>query len=249
MMEALASPPAAANMALVQRVRSMLWVRADASRAVQMQAYMKSGLPFLGVPPQGVRAVCRGAFAAVRLDGPEAWRGTALALWREATYREERYAALELLVHPLYRAYRTLDVLPLCEELVVTGAWWDTVDTVAGCLLGELLGVSPRAVGEEMRRWARDRNVWKRRAAILCQVWRGGETDPGLLFGCIEASLGERSFYLRKAIGVALRHYAGSDPGAVTAYLEANAGRLSAESKREAVRRLRGHGRPCDGEA
>ena len=28
-----------------------------------------------------------------------AWRATILALWREATYREQRYAAIELAVH------------------------------------------------------------------------------------------------------------------------------------------------------
>ncbi len=248
-MDAVAAPRAMANTALIQRLRSALWVRADASRAVQMQAYMKSEMPFLGISAPGVRAVCRAAFAAVRPGGPEVWRCTILALWREATYREERYAALELLEHPHYRSYRTVDILPLYEELVVTGAWWDTVDIIAAHGLGELLRQAPGVMAGEMRRWARDHNVWKRRGAILCQLSLGADTDRELLFDCITASVSERSFFLRKAIGWALRQYARTDPEAVAAFVEAHARTLSALSKREALRRLRGSGLPGTGDA
>ena len=249
MMDAAASAAATANTALVQRLRSALWMRADASRAVQMQAYMKSEMPFLGVPAPGVRAVCRAAFAAVRPGGPDVWRSTVIALWREATYREERYAALELLEHPHYRPYRTMDILPLYEELVVTGAWWDTGDVIAAHGLGELLLQAPVAMAAEMRRWARDHNVWKRRSAILCQLSLGADTDRQLLFDCIGPSVGERSFFLRKAIGWALREYGLTDPQAVAAYVGAHAGSLSALSKREALRRLRGSGLPGTADA
>ena len=60
-----------------------------------------------------------------------AWRDTALNLWRSADHREERYAAIELTGYHAYRHHQVLAALPMYEEMVVTGAWWDYVDDVA----------------------------------------------------------------------------------------------------------------------
>jgi 3-methyladenine DNA glycosylase AlkD len=103
-----------------------------------MQAYMKSELPYLGVQLGPLRKAARGAFAGRRLATFDAWRDTVLALWRGARYREERYAALQLAGERAYAEYRTAAALPLYDELVVTGAWWDYVDWVATRHLREL---------------------------------------------------------------------------------------------------------------
>jgi DNA alkylation repair enzyme len=59
------------------------------------------------------------------------WLATILALRREAGHREERHAAIALASDRRYRAERTSqDALPLFEELIVTGAWWDLIDAV-----------------------------------------------------------------------------------------------------------------------
>ena len=44
-----------------------------------------------------------------------------------------------------------------------------------------------------MRRWARDENMWKRRAAILCQLGFKRETDLKLLYDCIEPNLARQA--------------------------------------------------------
>ena len=102
---------------------------------------MKSAQPFRGVPAPPRERLCRAAFAAHPLPSFAAWSDTALALWREACYREERYCALALLAHPDYALHaRSMAALPLFEECIVSGAWWDMVDTVAprvGALLLE----------------------------------------------------------------------------------------------------------------
>ena len=86
-----------------------------------MQRYMKSEMPFLGVQKPGRVALARKVFPAhVSLD-------MVLTLWREATYREERYMALAL----LDRRPMEMAALRVYEELIVTGAWWDFVDAVA----------------------------------------------------------------------------------------------------------------------
>ena len=54
----------------------------------------------------------------------------------------------------------------------------------------------------------------------------------------IEANLDDRSFWLRKAIGWALREYARTDPDWVRAYVASAGDRLSGLSRREALKHL-----------
>jgi 3-methyladenine DNA glycosylase AlkD len=90
----------------------------------------------------------------------------------------------------------------------------------------------------KMLQWSRSRNLWKRRSAILCQLSFKNETDLDLLYAAIEPSLGSKEFFLQKAIGWALRQYAWTDPREVRRYVRANADRLSALSKREALKNI-----------
>ena len=89
-----------------------------------------------------------------------------------------------------------------------------------------------------MRRWAVDRNLWKRRSAILSQLGFKGQTDLDLLYACIEPNLDRPEFFLRKAIGWALRQYAWTDPREVKRYVKANQARLSPLSVREATKNI-----------
>jgi 3-methyladenine DNA glycosylase AlkD len=54
----------------------------------------------------------------------------------------------------------------------------------------------------------------------------------------VEANLDDRSFWLRKAIGWALREYSRTDPDWVRAEVDVLGERLSGLSRREAIRRL-----------
>jgi len=85
--------------------------------------------------------------------------------------------------------------------------------------------------------WSRDANLWKRRTAILCQLSFKATTDEELLFACIAPNMGEKDFFIRKAIGWALREYARTDPAAVRAFVAAHPG-LSPLSVREALKHL-----------
>ena len=77
--------------------------------------------------------------AAQRLPSFEAWRAAVLELWHAAAFREERYAALFIVGYRDYKAFRTLEALPLYQELIVSGAWWDLVDGLASHEVGDLL--------------------------------------------------------------------------------------------------------------
>jgi 3-methyladenine DNA glycosylase AlkD len=89
-----------------------------------------------------------------------------------------------------------------------------------------------------MDSWARDDNLWVVRTAILHQLHYGAHTDVSRLFGYCAAQAGHRDFFVRKAIGWALRHYARTDPSAVREFVEAHRSSLSGLSVREATKHL-----------
>jgi 3-methyladenine DNA glycosylase AlkD len=223
---------------LLLALRRELAALGDPERARGAQAYMKSAMPFHGVGAVPLRAVCRSVFAELDLPDPGTFRREVLGVFRGATYREELYAAVELARLKRAAPLRDLAFLPVCEEMVVTGAWWDVVDPVASHLLGELLRKEPRRMRREMLAWAGCGDLWKRRSAILCQLGFKRDTDLDLLYACIEPALGSKEFFLRKAIGWALRQYARTDPEGVRRYVREHADRLSGLSRREATKHL-----------
>ena len=199
---------------------------------------MKSEMPFRGVKTPARRALSRELFQAHRLETFEAWQGAVMDLWRAARYREERYLAIDLVAHRFYRSFRTLSALPIYEEMIVTGAWWDLVDPIASHRLGELLLQESAAMTLTLRKWSRDENLWKRRSSILAQIRLKAATDLDLFYFCIDGSIGDSGFFSRKAIGWALREHAKTDPGEVRRYVADNEARLSPLSRREAVKNL-----------
>jgi 3-methyladenine DNA glycosylase AlkD len=222
---------------LIREVRSALKKAADPEKAPQMQAYMKSAMRFHGVSGPIQKSLWRTIFTAHPLTAA-AWSDVALTLWREAAFREERYAAIALTDLARYKPYRDRSALPMLEEMIVSGAWWDLVDPLATHHLGDVLRTDRRGVSTLMRRWADDADMWKRRAAILCQIRFKRDTDTDLLYACIEPNLAHTDFFIRKAIGWALRQYAWTDPKAVTRYVNANRDRLSGLSVREALKNI-----------
>lgn len=223
---------------LLLQVRAELQRVADPDRAASMQAYMKSALPYHGVPAVPMRAIFKRLFATLHFDSAAPWREAVLALFRAAQFREERYAAIELSGHRLARPFQDLDALPMYEEMIVSGAWWDYVDTLATHRLGELLRKEPRAVAQVMRTWSRSDDLWKRRSAILCQLQLKQDTDLELLTDCLAPALSSREFFLRKAIGWALRQYARTDPQWVQDYVREHSAELSPLSQREALKHV-----------
>lgn len=225
-------------MSLLATLHDRFVAVAEPERAPAMQAYMKSDMPYLGVSAIPRRAVCAEVFADVSWKASADWQADVLALWRGAGFREERYAALELSGVRAARAFQRIDALPMYAEMIVTGAWWDYVDTIAGDRLIALLRNDPAAMRAAMLDWSTDEDMWKRRSAILCQLRAKGDTDTELLTACMAPSLASKEFFLRKAIGWALRHYARTNADWVKRYVAAHEGELSGLSKREALKHI-----------
>lgn len=218
--------------ALAADIRDALRAAADPALAPGQQAYMKSAMPFLGVRVPEARRLA--TEAARSIGDPDLLREAALELWRHAAYREERYAAQALMALKPLRG--RLDLLEVHEEMIRTGAWWDHVDEVAH-RLADLLDVHPAELSVELRVWADDEDLWIRRAAIIAQLGRRDRVDRALLTDAIEANIADPEFFLRKAIGWALRDCARTDPDWVRAFVDAHPG-LSPLSRREALKHL-----------
>jgi 3-methyladenine DNA glycosylase AlkD len=223
---------------LLLHLRSELKQAADSSKAPEMQKYMKSAMPYHGVPGPVLRQVFKEVFASLSFSDADSWRDTVLYIWHNARFREERYAAIALCEWKKAKAFQTLETLPIYEEMIVTGAWWDVVDVLASRCVGLLLSRYPKSVGKEMLRWSRSEDMWKRRTSIICQLGFKEKTDLKLLYACIEPSLGSKEFFLRKAIGWALRQYAWSNPDEVRRYVRTHEHELSPLSKREALKNI-----------
>lgn len=222
---------------LVRAVRVGLAELADPAKAPEMRRYMKSDMPFRGVQRPERKRLAAQVFAEHPLSDVDVWVGTVLELWRAAEYREERYLALDLTGHRPYARWQRPGLLPLYEELIVTGAWWDFVDEVANRRIGPLVRGYPDELAPLMRAWSRDPDRWKRRTSIICQLGSKADTDVELLAECIEANLHDPDFFLRKGIGWALREFAKTEPGWVRAFVEAHPD-LSPLSRREATKHL-----------
>jgi 3-methyladenine DNA glycosylase AlkD len=223
------------NREVLAAIRAGLREHADPQRGVGAQAYMKSAIPSLGVRVPEVRRLTMAAAAAHPFETPGQLRATVLELWREAKAREERYAAIDLT--GLKMAARDMAMLPVYEEIIRTGAWWDFVDGVSKGI-GSLLQAHRPAMTEVLGSWSTDPDFWIRRASITAQLKAKDQTDRRLLREVLEANLADPEFFIRKAIGWALREFGKTDPEWVRTFVADQGDRLSPLSRREAVRNL-----------
>ncbi|WP_255769534.1 DNA alkylation repair protein [Pseudarthrobacter sulfonivorans] len=223
------------NRDLITAIRTMLMERADPVRAAGAQAYMKSSVLSLGVRVPEVRRCVVAAAAAFPFESPKQLRASVLVLWREAQWREEKYAAIDLT--GLRLAAKDPLTLPVYEEIIRTGAWWDFVDGVSQRICALLLAQRP-LMTPVLLRWSTDDDFWIRRAAITSQLKAKSETDTGLLRTVLEANLADPELFIRKAIGWALREFAKTNPAWVRDFVSEHAAQLSPLSRKEALRHL-----------
>ncbi len=227
-----------ADKSLVAAVRDGLATLGDPAKAPQMQAYMKSAMPFRGVPTPARRELMRGLLAAWAPGERPVWEATVRMLWDGAEYREERYAAIDVCGHRSARTWQDAAAMPMYEHLIVSGAWWDHVDAVAIHFAGPILRADPDTVTPTIRGWATAGDRWLRRSAIIVQNGAKNATDTDLLAEAIDANLDDGDFFLRKGIGWALREYAKTNPEWVRAFVATR--ELSPLSRREATKHLTG---------
>lgn len=216
------------------RVVELFAAAADPEAADSMSAYMRRQFPFYGISAPARRGLQRRAAAG--LAAPSAADLDTIARCRWARDRREcQYAACD----HLRRHVKVLDAgfLATVEHLISKKSWWDTVDALASGVVGPIVAADPGARGV-LDRWLDSEDMWLARAAILHQLGRRDATDADWLFAACLRWAGSPEFFLRKAIGWALRDYAKAEPDRVAAFVDAHRCDLSPLSVREATKHL-----------
>ena len=219
----------------VADVRAALTQIADPQRAPAMRAYMRDQFEFLGAMATTRREVLRSLFR-VKQSSDELL-ACANALWK-LPEREYHYAAVDL----LRRQWKTLTLTDIYAmlELAQRNSWWDTVDALAD-VIGDVVRAArvddPKAQ-RCMDAALKHQDMWVRRIAMLHQLGWRNDTDEKRLFDYALKLASNEDFFIRKAIGWALRDYAHHNPQAVRDFLATTGDRLSPLTRREAGKHL-----------
>ena len=220
---------------IADTIAELLAGRADPEKAEKMASYMKTEMPFYGVQASPRDEIIREVKAQIEVENHEDYKALVLALWNRP-HREEKYIAVRLARR--FSEFIDTRSLPLYEKLVREGAWWDFVDEIAGHLVGGVLDTEPEKTWPVLDEWIEDDLLWIRRTALLAQKRRKERTDEERLFRYCLACADDEEFFIRKAIGWALREYSYIDPDGVRQFLDDHKDRFSALTIREASKRL-----------
>jgi 3-methyladenine DNA glycosylase AlkD len=214
---------------------------AQPQKAPAMAAYMQHHFAFLGVAAPARRQACKPLIKALKACTAAQLFSLVEQLWA-LPEREYQYLAIDLLAQH-YRQLSMQDI-PQLLQLVQNKSWWDSVDALASIIGDVLLAQRSMQMSTQadcqcgMDAALQHPNFWLRRVAILHQLgWREA-TDVARLFSYAKTLAPEQEFFIRKAIGWALRDYARHDPEAVRGFLVAERTHLSALSYREASKHL-----------
>ena len=199
-----------------------------------MAAYMRNQFPFLGLPRPIRRDLDRHINEGQSRPNEQQMADVAKRCWK-LREREYQYFGCDYLQMNVRLASGAL--LADVKSLVATKSWWDTVDTLASRVVGPLVLHQP-GLANSMDNWVRSQNLWIARTAIIHQLTFGESTDQARLFDYCLLRAGDKDFFIRKAIGWALRQYSKTDAVAVRKFVRQNNQRLSPLSVREALKWL-----------
>lgn len=201
-------------------------------RARQMSAYMRNLFPFLGIQTPKRRELSREFLKEAGKKQAVDWEFVKRCWAKEE--REYQYLALDYLKR-MEKWLTARDTVKL-KELALDKSWWDTVDVIDK-LIGNIALNHPK-INEKLLEWSVADNIWLRRIAINHQRGRKEKTDTQLLEKVIVNNLGQKEFFIQKAIGWALREYSKTDPEWVRRFIKKHEGKMAPLSIREASKYL-----------
>ena len=204
---------------------------ADAGKAQPMSKYMRFLFPYFGIKSPDRTELVKAYFKEHGLPDIAELDTVVKELW-SAKEREAHYAALDILEKSVRRLNPSH--LPLIEYLITHQSWWDSVDTIATRLAGEILKQHPEAIAEYTGNWINSSNMWMQRTAILFQLKYGAKTNAPMLFDYITRCASSKEFFIQKGIGWALREYSKTNPQLVKDFIAQTP--LAPLSKREGLK-------------
>lgn len=218
-----------------QQIQVALFAHAHTENAMHMRAYMRSQFDFLGIKTPLRRQLLKDT-GKISASATELFQ-LAQALW-QLPQREFHYVAIDVLAQ--HRKILTLEHIQDLLNLAQQQAWWDSVDGLAA-VIGDVLFAARKNTPHAqvcMDHALHDSSMWIRRIAMTHQLGWRLQTDTQRLFSYAEQLAGEDEFFIRKAIGWALRDFAKWEPDLVRTFVSLHGGRLSPLTVREALKNL-----------
>ena len=216
----------------VDRIEKVYRANSNADKAGPMAKYLKNKFEFFGIPAPERKSIERDYISKHGLPDVQQ-----LPEIIEAAYtrpqRELHYFAM--VIASKLRKKLPEDFIETARFMIVTNSWWDTVDFIAAWIVGELVKAYPGLVAT-MDAWIEDENMWLQRTTILYQLKYKNDTDHKRLFNYCRMHAGQKEFFIRKAIGWALREYSKHNAGAVKQFVADTS--LTPFSKKEALKWL-----------
>jgi 3-methyladenine DNA glycosylase AlkD len=112
---------------------------------------------------------------------------------------------------------------------------WATTDAICGALIGPLLLQHPELCAR-MRVWARDRNMWVRRASIVGLIPRARRGESlDLVYEIARRLHADTEDLIQKAVGWTLREAGKTDMARLERYLRANGAAIPRTTLRYAI--------------
>jgi len=207
--------------------------QADPDRAFQMKKYMKDLFPFFGIQANPRRVICSQLLKDYGLPEKRALFELVKLLW-EKDEREFQHFGAELANK--FKNNIEEDDLELFQWMIVNKSWWDTVDFIASNLVGNYFRKYPQHTHHVMQKWQESGNMWLQRTTLIFQLKYKEKTDVELLTRQILALKDSKEFFIRKAIGWALREYSKTRPDWVKEFVDKTT--MSGLSTREALKRI-----------
>lgn len=213
-------------------------VHSDPDRAEFERRYLKSDREFLGVTVPTVRSVVGSTVRTRDVSSRSDVLALAAACWEHPSF-DARRAAVEVLT--ARRAVLEPRDLTVVEAMIRDGETWAIVDALAQKVAGAIVSAFPSETGPVLDRWSTDADsFWVRRASMLALLddLRAGAGDWDRFTRYADAMLGEREFFIRKAIGWILRDTSKKRPDLVWEWVEPRLDEMSGVTRREALKYL-----------
>ena len=220
----------------IEGLHLTLLFRADSLRAKGMSNYMKQNFDFYGISSTERRNIMSEYRKEIPL--PKIVTGKDLVDFMVLSWgnfpRELQYCALE--IGRKYVKLLEMDDIKGIEYLITHKSWWDSVDSLAPYFAASILSMDKTIAMKKSEEWIASGNLWLQRSAVIYQLKQKSKTDTEILDHNIMALIDHKDFFIRKAIGWALREYAKTNPEFTLEFVENHKDLLSNLSIREALK-------------
>lgn len=221
-------------MSFIPDLEELFATNSNSDKAIAMTKYQKNHFLFFGIKAELRKQLLKEIWNKNKQEINENSRQIALELFTKPN-REFHYCAIEILIKTLHKKYKKKDI-ELINHLLTTNSWWDSVDSIAKNILGAYLLVYPDQRIKIVASYSNSENLWLQRSAIIFQLGYKKTTDSTILFSQCLYHATSNEFFIKKAIGWALREYGKTNPTEVISFVTTT--KLKPLSKKEALKNI-----------